>query len=295
MISSAAELFGSSSGRGCLVPIYPAGLGRGLIEVPANEFVIGRGADADLPVNDSAVSRRHMSIAPKTGHYVVTDLKSTNGTFVNDDRIDSRILQNGDFIRVGSHIFKFLCSDHVEILYHETIYMMMITDGLTGVHNKRVFCDTLERELVRSQRRFRPLALVIFDIDHFKRINDTHGHLAGDAVLRDICSRIKQNVRKDEVFARYGGEEFCVLLPEAHLDEAHAFAERLRCLVAETPVVVNNVPINVTISIGIAFTPGQPEITPENLVAEADRLLYEAKNAGRNRVHSPLGALALHE
>lgn len=274
----------NASGKSFLVSIYPAGQGRGLIDLPPFQFTIGRGADCDLAVTDSAISRKHARIELRAGSYMISDLGSTNGTFVNDERVDKRLLANGDFLRIGSHIFKFLSGDHFEAQYHETIYTMMTTDGLTGVNNKRVFSETLDRELVRSQRRLRPLALVMFDIDHFKSINDSHGHLAGDAVLRDICARIRLNVRKDEIFARYGGEEFVVLLPEATLEEAQGFAERLRTLVGEVPVNVNSIDIPVTVSIGVAFTPGHPEVTPEALVAEADAKLYEAKRSGRNCV-----------
>jgi diguanylate cyclase (GGDEF)-like protein len=193
---------------------------------------------------------------------------------------------NKHLLRSGSHIFKFLSSDHIEAQYHETIYTMMITDGLTGIHNKRIFLETLDRELVRSNRHCRPLALVMFDLDHFKSVNDTHGHLAGDAVLREVSARIRASVRKDEIFARYGGEEFAVLLPESNAEEARAFAERLRLLVAETAVSVNENDIPVTISVGVAHNEGMIEPSPEAMIALADQFLYEAKRSGRNCVKS---------
>lgn len=290
MVAPAGALLDSCAGAGkaCLVNIYPAGVGRGLVDLPPYRFVIGRGADCDLSITDDPnISRRHACFEPKNNAYFLSDLGSTNGTFVNDERIqEPRELVNKDYVKLGRHIFKFLSSDHIEMQYHETIYTMMITDGLTGIHNKRLFLETLDREMVRSHRRIRPLALVMFDLDHFKQVNDTHGHLAGDAVLREVCARIRNNVRKDEVFARYGGEEFVVLLPEASLEEAYGFAERLRALVGEKPVSVNGKEIVVTASIGIAFTTGSPETTPESLVAEADARLYQAKRAGRNRVIS---------
>lgn len=215
---------------------------------------------------------------------MLADMGSTNGTHVNDTRIDRRLLEGGDLIRIGSHILKFLSSDHIEAQYHETIYSMMITDGLTGANNKRYLLDSLEREMVRSYRHGRPVSLVMFDVDFFKTVNDSYGHLAGDAVLREISLRVRENVRKDEIFARYGGEEFMVLLPESTLEDARAFAERVRSLVADQPVNVDGTEIPVTISLGIAHVSGHSDLLPDDLIAEADRNLYEAKRQGRNRV-----------
>lgn len=282
--SDAVSHAAADTGKSCLIRIYPAGLGQGLFELPERRIVIGRGSDCDLTIQDSSASRQHAAIEPRAGNFMLVDLASTNGTFVNDIRVERRLLEADDLIRIGSHILKFLSSDHIEVQYHETIYAMMISDGLTGAYNKRFLVESLDRELVRSHRHGRPVSLVMFDVDFFKTVNDTHGHLAGDAVLREISLRVHSNVRKDEIFARYGGEEFAVLLPETSLDEAFAFAERLRRTVADTPVSADGVDIPVTISLGIAHTPGDDELSPTALIADADRHLYEAKRAGRNRV-----------
>lgn len=279
-----SPLGSEESGRSCLVKIYPAGFGEGIINLPMRRFLIGRGPECDLELADHAVSRQHAYIEPRAGAYMVADMKSTNGTFVNDLPIDRRLLVNGDLVRIGKHIVKFLSSDHIEAQYHETIYSIMVTDGLTGVNNKRSFEEALDRELVRSQRHHRPLSLIILDIDHFKAINDTRGHLAGDAVLRQMCQRIRPQIRRDEVFARYGGEEFVVLLPESSVEEARKFGERLRRLVADEPFSVDQLSIDVTISVGIAETTGESEITAKELIARADQKLYDAKRSGRNRV-----------
>lgn len=283
---------GQARGKGYLIKIYPAGARDGLMELPVvnselPEFIIGRGSDCQLVLLDTEVSRQHALIKPHVeGTYMIQDMGSTNGTFVNDLRVERhRLLDAGDLIKIGSSIIKFLSSDHIEAQYHETLYSMMISDGLTGAHNKRFFLEVIEREMVRSQRHRRPLSLAIFDIDHFKEVNDTYGHLVGDAVLRELSRRVKAVVRKDEVFARYGGEEFVVVLPEATLKEARGFAERIRKLVECTPMVADSdTPIPVTISIGIAQTSGERPMTPEDLICEADRKLYEAKRSGRNCV-----------
>lgn len=285
IVSSGAAGIGQAgaSGKSCLIRIHPAGPGEGLIELPQTRYIIGR-EDCSLELPDSAVSRQHAYIEPRMGNYMICDMGSLNGTHVNDKLIDKQFLIAGDLIRIGTTILKYLSSDHIEAQYHETIYSMMISDGLTGIHNKRYFMEVLERELVRSQRHGRPLSLAIFDIDHFKKINDTYGHPVGDAVLRELCSRIRSTIRKDEVFARYGGEEFVVILPESTVEQACGFGSRLLRLVGDKAMEVGNTRINVTISIGIAQTTGERLITPQELIEEADRKLYQAKAGGRNRL-----------
>src|SRR5690606_7130003 len=183
----------------------------------------------------------------------INDLGSTNGTFVNDEAIQERLLVAGDFVRIGAHIMKFLSSNHIESQYHEAIYGMMVSDGLTGASNRRYFLEALEKELARSRRHRRPLALAMIDLDHFKRINDSFGHLVGDNVLREFAQRVRHLVREDEVFARYGGEEFAVLLDEATAERAAQFGERVRERVAESPFLIGEQALTITVSIGIGF------------------------------------------
>jgi two-component system cell cycle response regulator len=269
---------------GYLVRIYPVAVGEGVVSVPREGMVIGRDGDCGLVLVDGDVSRRHAKIEFRGGDYVVRDLDSTNGVFVNNRKAKEATLQPGDLLRLGKVILKFLRGNDVEKQYHEAVYSMMITDGLTGIPNKRYFQEALKRELARSGRHRRPLSAAVLDVDHFKKINDKYGHLAGDAVLREVCGRIKGVIRADEVFARIGGEEFAVLLPETALADAAKFAERVRKLVADQPVEVDKTPIPVTLSVGLSFTEGDKGLTPEELIGRADKKLYEAKNAGRNRV-----------
>jgi len=235
-------------------------------------------------VNDNSVSRMHAAIEPTPLGYVVSDLGSTNGTYVNEQRITTQLLAAGDRVRTGNHIFKFLSADHVEAQYHETIYSMMTRDGLTGAYNKRYLMDVLTREIERSQRHQRPLSLVMMDIDHFKSINDKNGHLAGDEVLQEFCRRIMEILRMDEVFARYGGEEFSLVMGEARLSGAATTADRCRRLIEETPFNTSAGVIRATASFGVAQVCGAGAVTPEELIAAADAKLYEAKHSGRNQV-----------
>ncbi len=270
--------------RAFLVLIYPPGpqLGR-RYELTKAETLIGRGVDADIVAERESVSRRHARIVRRGNVYVVEDLNSTNGTYLNDVAITHGVLRDGDYLKVGNVIYKFLSGGNVEAAYHEEIYRLTIVDGLTGAANKRFFEEFLERELARCARTGRPLSLVMFDIDHFKDINDTYGHLTGDFILKELCRRVSASVRRDELLARYGGEEFCVVLPEADRKGAVEFAERIRRLVASEPFVFEGVSIRVTISLGVATVQGE-DIGLAAFVQRADEKLYEAKRAGRNRV-----------
>jgi len=268
----------------CFVMIYPTGTQLGVrFPLSKERLVIGRGQDCDIQVDLDSVSRNHASIIVKKSEIHVEDLGSTNGTYINEQLIKSKALSNGDLVQTGNAIFKFLTGGNVEADYHEAIYRMTIIDGLTGVFNKRYLLDFLEREVARCMRYSRPLSLVMFDLDHFKEINDNHGHLTGDHVLRELCRRIQSRIRKEELLARYGGEEFIVVLPEALSKGAIAFAEQLRKLVAEDPVVFEGDTIHTTISAGVSTICGDT-VTVDQFIRTADENLYIAKNAGRNRV-----------
>jgi diguanylate cyclase (GGDEF)-like protein len=213
----------------------------------------------------------------------VVDLGSTNGTYVNDSEIHGETpLRNGDLIKVGGVVFKFISGGNIEGRYHEEIYRMTIIDGLTQIHNKRYFTDFLDREIARCARYGRALSLILFDLDHFKGINDRHGHLAGDFVLKKVAGRVSQQIRREELFARYGGEEFAVVLPESDLEKASIFAEKIRCLVEGMTFRFDGCEITATISAGVTTATGPTDLL--EFIKVADERLYEAKRRGRNRV-----------
>ena len=157
------------------------------------------------------------------------------------------------------------------------------TDALTGLTNRRRFLEFLENERCRIERYGGALSLIMFDVDHFKKVNDTWGHAVGDAVLCEIARDAQQFLRRADIAARYGGEEFVILLPETELPGATQIADRLRQLVADT-VIANDQkpPISVTISIGVASL--EPDESGDELLIRADKAMYQAKNNGRNRV-----------
>lgn len=271
----------------CLVHIYPTGKGMGSrYELDDESITIGRSPSCDICADDHSVSRRHAAIEATENGYRIVDLKSTNGTFVNDEPVTSRELRDGDYVRIGNFIFRFLMGGNVEAEYHEEIYRLTILDGLTEAHNKRYLLEFLDRELARSMRHRRPLAVVIFDVDHFKRINDDFGHLIGDFALRELIGRIRREIRRDELLARYGGEEFVAVLPETTVDSAVQFAERIRKLVSQSPMHIEGLHIQLTISLGVAATKGDEKLTSLELLQQADQNLLRAKRLGRNCVVS---------
>ncbi|MEO1227599.1 MAG: GGDEF domain-containing protein, partial [Myxococcota bacterium] len=243
---------------------------------------IGRGAENDIVLDMDNVSRRHARVLTQPEGFFVEDLDSTNGTYVNDLEVRTERLRNGDLIKIGGAILKFLQGGNIEALFHEEIYRMTIVDGLTQVHNKRYFTEFLDREMARCTRYERPLSLVLFDIDYFKRINDSHGHLAGDYVLKRLAELVSKHIRKEEAFARYGGEEFAIIMPETNGERARIFAEKIRQMVESAEFEYEGQPIPVTVSLGISEM-GPSKSTPE-FVASADENLYAAKHEGRNRV-----------
>jgi len=265
-----------------MVVIYGADLGRRIALGPG-AIEAGRSTKCDIPIDQESVSRQHARIWWTGSRYRVRDLGSTNGTFVNDAAIKEHDLVDGDQVKIGRTILKFMTGGNVEASYHEEIYRLMTFDGLTQIYNKRYFHETLEREVSRSRRYGRELSLILFDIDNFKKINDTHGHLAGDMVLRELASVVRGKIRREDVFARVGGEEFAVLAPEVALPGAREAAEKVRQIVEATTFRFEGKSIPTTISLGVAHWLGG-EDPPDQLYKRADDALYAAKQGGRNRV-----------
>jgi len=254
---------------------------------PGSTVVLGRAKTADVSLPDiSAISRRHSSLSYRIESVVLEDLGSTNGTFVNDVRIEEPTrLKSGDRFQIGSVHFKFLQERDVENAYHQAIHEMMVRDGLTQISNKSKFEDEAVREVARARRYGRTLCLLLFDVDRFKSINDEHGHLCGDFVLKEVVRLVSDFFRKEQVFARVGGDEFAVLTPEARMDGAKILAERLRSRVANHEFRYAGACFGVTCSFGIAEFAADMK-SPQELYEAADRALYSAKRSGRDRVEA---------
>lgn len=282
----------------CLVIINGLDLGR-KYELDQASMLIGRSSKTDIQIDEDSISRNHAMLLNDGNNYVVRDLGSTNGTYVNDHQVAEHYLRDGDQIRVGRTIFKFLMGSNIESAYHEEIYRLTTQDSLTQIYNKRYFLENLEREMSRALRYQRRMALIIFDIDFFKRINDEYGHLTGDFVLKQLASRVADHIRRNDIFARYGGEEFVVLLPEVDKEDAVQLANKLRRIVEHDPFSFEQAVIPITVSMGVAdiseyvsmmtsagVDTERSEPRPAELIKIADDRLLEAKRAGRNCVVS---------
>lgn len=269
----------------CLVRIYPAEGPCGLWNLHTDEVFLGRGIDADIQLEDEAASRKHAAIQRDEGGFLLVDLGSTNGTFVNDERVQQHRLAAGDRIRIGSHVLKYLSSDHIEVQYHETVFRMTTRDGLTQAYNREYLTEFAERELSRSKDRGRPVSVAMLDVDYFKVINDRYGHLAGDEVLRGICERTSNALNAGDILARYGGEEFCAVFCESGEDEAKKLAEAIRSAIASAPFITTSNEVAVTASIGIVTWDGMGgDLSVQEFIASADERLYKAKKAGRDQI-----------
>jgi diguanylate cyclase (GGDEF)-like protein len=264
------------------VVVYGDELGK-KYELDRPGLIVGRSSGADIRVDQETVSRAHAELGGDGRSVSIRDLGSTNGTWVNEERVEEAELGDHDLIKIGATIFKFLSGSNAERAYFEEIYRVMTVDGLTGAYNKRYLDETLDREVARSRRYGRDLSLVLLDLDHFKEVNDAHGHLGGDAVLSAVCHAIAAEIREEDVLARYGGEEFVVLLPETDREHALLLAEKLRAIVAAQEVAVDDGLVTVTVSLGVATLEPDRD-TAEALLRWADERLYEAKRAGRNCV-----------
>ena len=244
-------------------------------------LTIGRSRNRDIYIEEDLVSRRHCKVK-RDGSVVLVQDTSSNGTYVNDDRIhgEQRALCDGDLIRVGPWILKFLDRCNIENSYHEAIHRLATRDGLTDIFNRRYFGKTLARTMERTHG---DLALIMVDVDRFKRINDEHGHIVGDLVLQHMAKVLQESLLEKDILARYGGEEFAIIL--SRLDERNALeiGKDLRKRVEGATFRVNSIDIPVTISVGVATFTDEFRDT-KDLIASADSALRRAKRSGRNTV-----------
>ncbi len=256
---------------------FRLGVGRAL--------TVGRDPDAGISLPEvPSISRRHAILRFNGNRVSLEDLGSTNGTYINGELIRERtLLGSGDRFQVAAVHFKFLHEQDVEHAYYEAISELVTKDGLTELYNKRKFDEEAEREVSRALRYGRSLSMIVFDLDNFKQINDTYGHLCGDFVLKQIASILRELLRPEQLAARVGGDEFVILCPETELDGAVTLAQRLRDRVAGLDYSYCDFKISVTCSFGVARLTSEMK-TGEEVYNAADQALYASKRAGRNRV-----------
>jgi two-component system, cell cycle response regulator len=277
-------------GQACLIVIRGRSVGL-LHELKKLPAVLGRSPDVELTIDDLAVSRKHAQIERGPEGYLVRDLGSTNGVFLNGLRVEAaQPLRDGDRIQVGtSAILKFCFQDELEAGLQKKLYDSATRDSLTGAYNRGVFLETLEADVAHAIKSEQVLSLLLLDLDHFKVVNDTHGHPAGDLVLRQAARLIHSALRTEDIAARYGGEEFGVLL--RYTDSARAFtiAERIRQTIADHQFEFQGGTLRLTTSIGMATLEGGSHTSAAQLIEAADQFLYRAKQQGRNRpIHAGL-------
>jgi two-component system, cell cycle response regulator len=266
------------------------------IPLEREEVILGRALEADVRVNDTKISRKHARIntvidkESNETRYVLTDLSSRNGTLLNGEKIRQETLQNGDKITIGEHILRFEFLDEIDREYHRQIHRLLSHDDLTGLLSSRSFFSELRRESARAKQENRPFCVLMMDVDFFKNVNDTYGHLTGSKTLEEIGYCITQNLRSGDVAARFGGEEFAAFLLHAEIGQGLVAAERIRSEIEkqEFTIIRQGRPAekekhHVTISIGVASYPDDSSDVIE-LIEMADSALYRAKREGRNRI-----------
>jgi len=251
-----------------------------------HQTVIGRDPDVGVTIPDDRLSRRHACIVRAGGNFLIEDLGSTNGTFIDGVRVGRmRALEDGCRIFLGpSTVLHFRMHDKVELDALRATYALTLRDPLTGTFNRRHLQERLWSEVAFARRHGTPLSLILLDIDHFKQINDLHGHAVGDAVLRQLAQALSALTRKEDVLARFGGEEFALVARGIQRNEVLAFAERVRRSVEQQRLSTQQDTLSFTVSIGIAHSETGADADAQTLLEAADRALYTAKDAGRNSV-----------
>jgi diguanylate cyclase (GGDEF)-like protein len=277
------------------------------IPLERSQVTIGRALEADVRINDLRASRLHARIDStpdaETGEtvYSITDLGSTNGTLLNGELITEATLNDGDKVVIGDHLFRFDMLDEIDREFQQQIHRLLAHDELTGLLTSKSFFSELRREAARAQAEARPFCVLMMDLDHFKEVNDTYGHLVGSSTLEKTGHVIKQALRAGDVAARFGGEEFAAFLLDANYAQGLVAAERVRVAIAnfEYSATRQDSPEpaathRITISIGVAAFPDDAT-DPIQLVELADSALYRAKRDGRNRICAYRPSLALTE
>ncbi len=288
VIQGIKDLTSSLENRSASLIVISGSSAGKMFRIEDEPMVIGRSKDCKICLPEEGISRNHARIdRDDYGNAIITDLNSTNGTYFNGTRINRHILRDGDKIQVGSTtILKFSFQDSIEEAFHQNQYEQAIRDGLTGAFNKRHFKNKLREEFAYSIRHNEPMSLILMDLDHFKRVNDTFGHPAGDMVLRKMTEMAKKTLREEDMLCRYGGEEFAVILRNQSESRAYVAAERIRRAIETTKFMWEGKRIPVTVSLGIATLNRANYRDPKEMMADADEYLYKSKHSGRNRTSS---------
>jgi two-component system, cell cycle response regulator len=269
------------------VLLFVSGPQQGMVFTLSADQTVGRDDEANFVLMDDSVSRRHARIVCGDDGIYIEDLHSRNGTFVRGAPITSAVqLVDGDYVRFGPvSLAKLRMMDPLEVNALLSVHESTLRDPLTRLYNRRYFDERLRSEFSFAERHRAPLALLVIDIDHFKRVNDEHGHQAGDFILQLVAATIQRIMRPEDVVARYGGEEFVVIARNTTLRNGEIFAERIRARIAALEADWSGTLLTVTASVGVtAIQDGHGHASVAAMLQAADDALYEAKAAGRNRI-----------
>jgi len=274
----------------CLVLLDGMDIGNVIPLVAGKEILLGRGADCTVTLRDDGISRHHAKVR-YTGRSSIElrDLRSTNGTFVSGRPIRTALLEHGEKILLGRKtVIKFVIQDDIDLQYQQEMFESSTRDGLTGAYNRKYLTQKIISDLSFARRHNLPFTFLMFDIDHFKEVNDIHGHQVGDAVLISVTRAVQKIMRAEDVLGRYGGEEFAVIAQSTPSEGAHIFGERVRLCIANSLSVtgVDGESVRVTVSVGVATINAGDSVDAPRLIAEADANMYRAKNNGRNQTIS---------
>ena len=255
-------------------------------KLESSTISLGRSPGNAMRINDVGISRKHARLVLEQHGIFIEDMQSANGTFLNGERLTRRLqLRDGDKITLGSTtILKFTYHDKLDETFQKQMFDAALRDSLTGAYNKKYLINHLKTEFAFAARHASSLSLIMFDVDHFKRVNDTYMHTTGDAVLVKLAQIATESVRAEDVFARYGGEEFSVVCRGISMGQAAHLGERLRAAVEKEIFEHNQHRLKITVSVGVAGYPEIPISRYGELIEAADTALYAAKHGGRNRV-----------
>lgn len=253
-----------------------------IFQISGDENVIGRSSECNIHIDDESISREHAKLVrTDDGGFLIKDMGSTNGTYKGGQRIDTAVLAEGERFRIGdTTLLRLSLNGEMEASFRK-LYDASVRDPLTGLHNRRHLDERLEAELSFSTRHGTPISLIFLDIDHFKFVNDAHGHQAGDQVIRKLSEILQSSVRAEDLVARFGGDEFVILAPGTTSDQSKTLAERIRQEIEQLDLPYEEARISITVSVGVTSSSrGQPS----DILRAGDRALFEAKRLGRNKV-----------
>ena len=281
------EILKAKESPACLILIRGTPQGHRYF-IDKDEMIIGRDPTADITITDPLISRKHAKITREGTVIKIEDLGSSNGTVINGKKLEAgnvSKLAKEDMIKLGNSIVKYLPAGEIEIIFYGNLNQAANTDPMTKCFNKGYFLEAIDAEVKRAKALSSPLTLIFFDLDHFKKVNDTYGHDAGDYVLKEFTALLRNSgvYKQKDIFARYGGEEFCLLMPGIGSAEAAPIAESIRGKVHMHSFMYEGKKIPVTTSLGVSELKGDIE-SAQDLIKSADKALYQSKESGRNKV-----------